>query len=149
MRLHLGRKISITISDICDVTVIIPFNIINSIFCQNLINSCLDVGYDIRICKVEHQLITRISMTTTFSLNSPIWMRTIKITINRNHFWFKPQTKFQTFGMHFSNQVIQRSTEFFFVDNPVTKRTIIIKSITKPTVIKNKKLDTKFACFVS
>ena len=74
-------------------------------------------------------------------------MHSVKIRVGRYHLRLKPDTKLKTNLVYFIYQIFQSACDLVCVNFPVTERTVIAVSHTKPAIIHNQHFNAAGFCF--
>ena len=83
---------------------------------------------------------------TSRNLQCPVRMLSIEITVLRDHLRLYPQTKFQSKSMDFLCKCRKSTFNLLFIYFPVTKCTPVIISLSKPSIIQNKHIQSDIFC---
>ena len=131
---------------IADTAVHIPLYILDLSVSKNFFKTSHQIVAHITSCHIKHKLIAGMIWHTSWNCDCPVWMSTVKITVLWDHLWLKPKTKFHTLFMDLLWKLWQTSANLFFIDKPVTKATVVLITLAKPTIIKHHHLNAKLSC---
>ena len=83
---------------------------------------------------------------TSRDLQCPVWMFSVQITVLRDHLRLYPQTEFQSKSMDLLCKCGKSAFNLLFIYFPVAKCTPVIVSLSKPSVIHDKHIQSDIFC---
>ena len=129
----------------------IPLHIIHFAGIQHCEYLVHNVFPDFLSGNIQIQLIPASVRCTSRDLKCPVRMLPVQITVLGNHLRFYPQTEFQSQTMDLLCQCRKTAFDLLLIYLPVSKRTAVIISLSKPAVIQHKHIQSdilRFFCNV-
>ena len=131
-----------------DELVVIPFDVIDAKFADELVHGAIHIGIGVGIGQVDDLLGAPLHRQTTGGgLQDPIRMRAEHVGIGVDHFRLEPQAELKTLAVHIVGERLQRLVAVrphLLRNLPVAEAGSVITARAEPTVIHHKAFHTAF-----
>ena len=70
-------------------------------------------------------------------------MCAIQFTIDRDHFWLKPEPKTKPLLLNLRRNLLESARQLLAINEPITKRRCVVVPMAKPAIVEDKQLNTQ------
>ena len=131
-----------------NVTVKVPFNIINRYAVEGFLKRLFKVIKNGGVSQVKHILASGKAARSVFTGNAPVGVGAVKVAIGVNHFRLNPNTELHTRRLNLVNKNGKAIGELFGICEPIAKAGSVMVTGAEPTVVHNKHIHAVFYAFV-